>query len=126
MYTYLVTSAGIFKYGLLLMSDCECCCKGSVHMRPLPEENKSKTSCSNYQVHDTFWNLLIHQSSSKVTFDVGIHDRLEMLKLAVIQETEDADLQNKQPKLQSWNNNDITNLMVLYLKIQIFYIKACQ
>jgi hypothetical protein len=42
-----------------------------------------------------------------VAFDVGIHDRLEVLELAVIQETEYADLQNKQPKLHSWNNNGI-------------------
>jgi hypothetical protein len=30
-----------------------------------------------------------------VTFDVGVHDGLEMLELAVIQETEDTDLQGK-------------------------------
>jgi hypothetical protein len=37
-------------------------------------------------------NLLIYKSSSEVTSDVGIHDRLEVLKLAVIEKTKDTDL----------------------------------
>jgi hypothetical protein len=61
----------------------------------ISEKINKKTSCYDYQVTATVWNLLIHQSSSKVAFDVGVHDRLEMLKLAVIQETEDTDLQDK-------------------------------
>jgi hypothetical protein len=36
-----------------------------------------------------------------MAFDVGIHDRLEMLKFAVIQETEDTDLKDKQPNCRA-------------------------
>lgn len=91
--------------------------KWSVSKRTVLEElhfrGRKTIFCCDYQITAKVQNLLIHQSSSKVAFDVGIHDRLEMLKLAIIQETEDTDLQDKQQhgkaEIGTWA---ITNFLV--------------
>lgn len=52
------------------------------------------TSCCTCNMTETL--IPVRQSSSKMAFDVRVHDRFEMLELAVLEEVDDMDLRIKE------------------------------